>query len=56
MHKPELQIRVELGVMAIKEYFILLRVPEWKPHHQIQFSVIQRIPVFHLGVRESCLL
>ena len=32
--------------MAIKGYFIHLRIPEQEPHHQIQFSVILWTPLF----------
>ena len=36
-----LQIRVHLRVMAMKGYF-----PELESHHQMQFSVIPRTPLF----------
>ena len=35
-----LRIRVNVEVMAFKEYFILSRSPELEPHHQMQFSVM----------------
>ena len=37
-----LRFTVDLGVMAIKEYFPLFRSPELEPHNQMQFSVIPR--------------
>ena len=36
------QIRVNLGVIAIKGYSTFPRAPEIEPHHQVQFSVILR--------------
>ena len=42
----QLQIKVNLGVMAMKEYSTLPRTPDVKPHHQILFSVIPRIPLY----------
>ena len=38
-----------LGVMAMKGYLILLRSPELETHHQLQFSVISRTPLFSEG-------
>ena len=35
-----LQVRENLGLMAMKGYFTLLRVPELETHHQMQFTVI----------------
>ena len=32
-------VRVELRVMAMKEYFTLLRSPELEVHHQLQLGV-----------------
>ena len=37
-----LQVRVNLGVMAMKRYSTLPRSPELKPYNQMQFSVISR--------------
>ena len=34
------QVRVDLGVMAMKVYSTLSRYPELEPHHQMQFNVI----------------
>ena len=35
-----LQVRIDLGVMAMKWFFTLPRAPEEEPHNQMQFSVI----------------
>ena len=40
------RVRVNLGVMAMKEYSTLLRASEMEPHHRMQFSVILRSPIF----------
>ena len=37
---------MDLGLMAMKGYSTLPRSPELKPHHQIQFNIIPRMPVF----------
>ena len=37
---------MDLGVMATDEYSELPRSPELEPHHQMQFSVIPRTPLF----------
>ena len=42
-------IKVDLGVMALKKYFTLPWSLELKLHHQMQFSVIHRIPLFEKG-------
>ena len=39
-------VRVDLGVMTVKWYFILPRASELESHHQIQFSAIPRIVLF----------
>ena len=39
-----LQVRVDLGVMVMKEYPTLLRSPELEPHHQMWFSLILSSP------------
>ena len=39
----QLQVRVDLGVMAMKGYSTFPRSPKLEPHHQMQFSVISRI-------------
>ena len=33
-------VRVDLGIMAMKEYSTFLKAPGLKPHHQMQFGVI----------------
>ena len=38
-------LRVDLEVMAMKEYSIFSRSPKLEPHHQMQFSII---PLFIL--------
>ena len=40
---------VDLGVIAIKGYFTLLRTPEVELDHQMQFSVIRRTTPLLLG-------
>ena len=35
-----LRVKVDIGVIAIKKYFIFLKAPGLDPHHRIQFSVI----------------
>ena len=40
-----LQVRLNLGIIAMKEYCALTRVPELEPHHQMQFSVISRLAI-----------
>ena len=37
-----LWVRVDQGVMAIKEYCTFFNAPELQPHHQIQCCVIPR--------------
>ena len=49
-----LQVRVDLGVMAMKEYSTLSRTLEQEPHYQMQFSVIPRTPFFFEGVLPLC--
>ena len=44
-----LWIRMDLGVMAMKGYSTLPKLPELKPYHQMQFSVISRTPLFFGG-------
>ena len=41
-----LQDKVDLGVMATKEYSTFPRAPELKPHHQMQFKAILGIHFF----------
>ena len=41
-----LRVRVELGIMAMKEYSPLLRAFELEPHYLVQYSVIQRTSIF----------
>ena len=41
-----LQVRLDLGLMALKKYFILLRSRELEFSNQIYFSVIPRKPFF----------
>ena len=41
-----IQVRVNLGVMVMKEYSTLLKSPGLKPHHLLQLSVITKIPLF----------
>ena len=38
--------KVDLRVMAMKEYTTFLRSPEVDPHHQMRFSVISKTPPF----------
>ena len=38
-----LQVRVDLGVMTMKEYITVLRSPELDRLHQMQFRVIPKI-------------
>ena len=45
-----LQIRVDLGVMAMKEYSKLLWAPGLEAQHQVQFNVIPRTPPFVGGI------
>ena len=42
--------RMDLGVMKMKRYSTLSRELELEPHHQMQFSIIHRTPLF--GGRE----
>ena len=37
-----LQIRVDLGIMAVNGYSTLSRSPELESHHQMQFSILPR--------------
>ena len=37
-----ISLRVELGVMSLKWYFIFLKAPKLRPHRQIQLSAISR--------------
>ena len=39
-----LRVRVNFGVMSVRQYSTLLRSPELEPHQQTKFSVIQRAP------------
>ena len=39
-------VKVNLRLMAMKEYSTLPRVLKLEPHHLIQFSVITRTPLF----------
>ena len=39
-HMLPLRVRVDLGIMAIKEYSIFSKAPELEPHNQMQFCVI----------------
>ena len=41
---------VDLGVMAVKRYFMVLRVPEFEPHFKMQFSVIPRTPLIQYSL------
>ena len=46
-HRYDLKrVRVYLGVMAMKGYSTLPRVPEQESHHQMEFSAISRRPLF----------
>ena len=38
-----LQVRVDLGVMAMKEYSTFPKAAELERHHQVRFSVISKI-------------
>ena len=49
-----LQIRVTLVVVAIKGCSKLSNSLELEAHHQIQFSVINRIPLFYRHVLHYC--
>ena len=40
------RVRVDPGLMAMKEYSILPKSLELKPHHQMQISVISRLSLF----------
>ena len=42
----QLQVKVDLGVMAMKWYSTLNRPLELELYHQMQFTVIPRIPLF----------
>ena len=44
------QIWVDLGVMTMKMYTTFLRYPELWPHHQIQFTVRPKSPLFRYGI------
>ena len=37
---PQHRVKIDLGVIAMKEYVILHKAPEPKPHHQKKFRVI----------------
>ena len=37
-----LWVKVDLGEIAMKRYFTLLRAPNLEPHHHMQFNVIPR--------------
>ena len=41
-----LRVRVDLRIMAKKRYFTHSRSPEQEPHHQMQFRIIPRSPLF----------
>ena len=41
-----LRVRVDLGVMAMKGYSTFPRALELEPHHQMQFNVMPRTPIF----------
>ena len=43
------QIRVDLGVMEMKEYSTFPKAPELEPDHQMRFSVIYRTLVGLVG-------
>ena len=47
-HKGDLLplVKVDMGVMAVKEYSTLLMSPELELHYQMQFSVIPRLLFF----------
>ncbi len=38
------RVKVDLGVMTVKEYFTLLRSLELDTHNQMQFMVVLRAP------------
>ena len=40
------QVRVDLGVISIKEYSTLLTSPELEPQHRIKLRVIPRTLLF----------
>ena len=48
--KPEqivpLQFRVDLGVMVMKRFFTLPRLPELEPRHQMQFTVMPKTHLY----------
>ena len=46
---PYLQVRVDIRVMAMKEYFTLSKDPELESDHQMQFSVISWTTLFLVG-------
>ena len=48
-HVLPLQVRVDLGVMAMKENSTHFRFTELKPQHQIQFSNVLRHPLWREG-------
>ena len=43
--KDSLQVRIDMGVMAVKEEYRFPRAPELEPH-QTQVSIIPRTPLF----------
>ena len=45
-----LQVKVNLGVMEIKEYSTFPRSQKLEPHHQMQFSVIPRTLLLGRGI------
>ena len=40
---------MHLGIISMNDYSTLHRSPELKPHHQMQFSVVLRTPIFLFG-------
>ena len=43
------QVKLDHRIITTKEYSTHLRAKELEPHHQMQFSVIPRIPLFFVG-------
>ena len=40
------RVRVDMGVMAMKVYFKLPRLPQIELKHPMHFSIIPRTPIF----------
>ena len=39
------KVKVDLGVIAMKEYTTLMRSPELEPHHKMQFNDVLKTPI-----------